>query len=321
MKKILFLILSLALFSGFGCKQTSDEYFQPVGQLRTDKNETIQASVNAYMEGATNGEYSFGSEMKYCSDQLYGYDDQYIYSNVSCSGYVAKNNGQLEMMNGSVVPTRLEYKQPNFQIEKFWQPMDGNLLKPTLQKIFPKKMYDAYIASFLSNKVDLPEEIIWLKVSLLPDLTISMPHSDSWASGGVLSVFDTEKTDNQSELFRFGRYLSDSAVDREYYITITKKENENSLPRLKNEDWIAMLENRAQDACPVSTTPTVEQIGKWKGVAYLYGGAKGCATRFSFMTDKYFVDVSKVYAIGKDDLTHTITPELNKIISSINEKK
>ena len=63
-------------------------------------------------------------------------------SRVHCSGFIIGNNNELEPGTAFSAPTRLEYKQPNFQMVNFKQPMDGALYTSTLQQLFPQSVYD-----------------------------------------------------------------------------------------------------------------------------------------------------------------------------------
>lgn len=107
----------------------------------TTGNSKLQANINSFMESQVT-EHALGKENYHCANYLYGYDEKYAYAWVLCQGFVSKPNGDLEQGTGFSGPTRLEYRQPNFQIVGFRQPGNGSLYDPGLRELFPKEFYD-----------------------------------------------------------------------------------------------------------------------------------------------------------------------------------
>jgi hypothetical protein len=58
-------------------------------------------------------------------------------------------------------------------------------------------------------------------------------------------------------------------------------------------------------------------VGTIQGVSYLSGGLKGCGTVFEFAGPHFSGQLYKNYPIGQDDLKHEITPDMKRIIESI----
>lgn len=114
--------------------QGSAAYAQPVGVLVTEPNSVLKANAESYMETATEGR---------CSSILYGYDDQYAYTWMYCGQYDGSvGEDPVHLLSATSVPTRLEYRQPNFDVIGFAEPKDGNLYSSTLKALFPKAMVD-----------------------------------------------------------------------------------------------------------------------------------------------------------------------------------
>ena len=90
---------------------------------------------------AQRSEDDLGKDNYHCSSLLYGYDEQYAYTWVYCSGYEGTGSGA-EPGTGFSVPTRLEYRQADGQVTGFKQPVDGAGYGNSLRKLFPKKIYD-----------------------------------------------------------------------------------------------------------------------------------------------------------------------------------
>jgi len=140
---VIILIALLVSFAIYYKSQTSTDHFtKPIGVLKVTKNEKLQSNINTFMESQAGD--SLGKDNYYCSNLLYGYDDKYAYAWVYCSGFVVKNNNELEQGTAFSIPTRLEYKLPNFQIINFKQPDDGTLYISTIRQLFPKSVYDLF---------------------------------------------------------------------------------------------------------------------------------------------------------------------------------
>lgn len=135
--------------------KNSDNFAKPIGILNTNQNEKLKSNINTFMELRVS-ENDLGKENYYCSNFLYGYDDKYSYAWVYCSGFEIKNNDVLEQGTAFSIPTRLEYRQPNFQVIDFKQPGDGSLYDSTLRQLFPKKFYDkGHLPNEEINKLDV----------------------------------------------------------------------------------------------------------------------------------------------------------------------
>ena len=134
-------LLIIVLVGYLSSLKVSSAYARPVGTLKIEQDAELQSNINIFMESDVD-DYTMGKENYHCSNILYGYDDQYGYAWVFCAGYIMKSQNELEIGTTFSIPTRLEYTQPNFEIIAFQQPGDGALYAPTLQKLFPKKMYD-----------------------------------------------------------------------------------------------------------------------------------------------------------------------------------
>ena len=50
------------------------------------------------------GQGYLGKQNYHCSNHLYGYDDKYAYAWVYCSGFMVKNNNELEEGTGFSIP-------------------------------------------------------------------------------------------------------------------------------------------------------------------------------------------------------------------------
>lgn len=133
--------------------ENSDNFAKSIGALNTEQK--LKSNINTFMESRVS-EYDLGKENYYCSNFLYGYDDKYAYAWVYCSGFEIKNNDVLEQGTAFSIPTRLEYRQPNFQVIDFKQPGDGSLYDSTLRQLFPKKFYDkGQLPNEEINKLDI----------------------------------------------------------------------------------------------------------------------------------------------------------------------
>ena len=135
--------------------KNSDDFAKPIENLNTDQNEKIKSNINTFMESQVS-ENDLRKENYYCSNFLYGYEDKYAYAWVYCSVFEIKNDNVLEEGYSFSIPTRLEYKQPNFQVIHSEQPGDGNLYDSTLRQLFPKKFYDkGHLPNDEVTKLDL----------------------------------------------------------------------------------------------------------------------------------------------------------------------
>jgi hypothetical protein len=92
---------------------------------------------------------------------LYGYDDRYAYAWVFCAGYTADEEFKPTMGTASSIPTRLEYTGSDYEIVSFEQPKDGSLYTPTLQKLFPKKVFA--LTSPSNEDVEVLEAKVFLR--------------------------------------------------------------------------------------------------------------------------------------------------------------
>lgn len=104
---------------------------------------------------------ALGKENYHWSNLLYGYDEKYAYAWVLCSGFIVKSSGELEPGTGFSIPTRLEYKQPDFQIVAYKHPEDGSFYDTTLRQLFPKKFYDLGRPS--NDEISELEKEVWDK--------------------------------------------------------------------------------------------------------------------------------------------------------------
>ncbi len=135
--------------------KNSDNFAKPIGTLNTEQNVKLKSNINTFIESRV-GEHDLGKENYYCSNFLYGRDDKYAYTWLYCSGFEIKNNDVLEQGTAFSIPTRLEYRQPNFQVIDSKQPGDGSLYDSTLRELFPKKFYDkGHLPNEEVNKLDL----------------------------------------------------------------------------------------------------------------------------------------------------------------------
>ena len=114
---------------------------QPRDVVHTEQNELLQSHINSFMESQV-GADDIGRDHYYCSNFFYGYDSRYAYAWVYCSGFVIEKGGVLKQGTAFSIPTRLEYRQPNFQVIGYKQPGDGDLYNPTLRKLFPPEIYE-----------------------------------------------------------------------------------------------------------------------------------------------------------------------------------
>lgn len=123
-------------------------------------NDKLKSNINTFMESQVS-QNALGKENYHCSNLLYGYDEKYAYAWVLCSGFIVKSSGELEQGTGFSSPTRLEYKQPDFQIIAYEQPKDGSFYDTTLQQLFPKKFYD--LAQPSNAEISELEKEVWDK--------------------------------------------------------------------------------------------------------------------------------------------------------------
>lgn len=89
------------------------------------------------------------------------YYEKYVYTWVLCSGFIVKSSGELEPGTGFSIPTRLEYKQPDFQIIAYKHPEDGSFYDTTLRQLFPKKIYD--LGRLSNDEISELEKEVWDK--------------------------------------------------------------------------------------------------------------------------------------------------------------
>ncbi len=146
MKKLLLILIILFLSIGIfviGYLKNLPQFAKPVGIVITAKNDRLQSNINTFMESQKTGN-ELGADNYHCANHIYGYDKQYAYAMVYCSGLVTKSNGKMEQGSAFSIPTRLEYKLPDFQIVSFKQQGDDNS-NPSLQQLFPKQLYDLAI--------------------------------------------------------------------------------------------------------------------------------------------------------------------------------
>ncbi len=188
------------------------------------------------------------------------------------------------------------------------------------------------ITSFLDMNAD-PE---WKTIDLQPNLSATIPFSPSWTIDKLpITQFNTVPENETGKIIEFGRYSADRFT-REYFIAINDKKSSTRLPNrqqvMTDTEILQALKKDAEEQCfgwnnsknnvlPIEwKAPTIEKVENHEGIAYLVGGARGCSTRFSFVTNNYIIDVANVYPIGEDNTQHDITPEMRKIIGSITEK-
>ncbi len=145
--------------------------------------------------------------------------------------------------------------------------------------------------------------------------TLSIPYSSAWSvARTTLSVFDTNATTGTVEI-SFGRPVTTGmSVIREYTLSQQPKisldlthRNNGSLATLK--DLLSCV-----DGYPAQR----KRIGTITGIAYHFGGAKGCSTGFLFNQGNHSYDLTHIPDIGKQP--SEITDEMERIITSVHEK-
>ena len=153
MKKLFTILILLLLIIGIftiSYLKNLSQFPKPVGKLVITNNEKLNVNINKFME-TQKSEYDLGKDNYHCVNHLYGYDEQYAYALVYCSGLVTKSNGKMEQGTAFSIPTRLAYKLPDFRIVSFEQQGNDNA-NPSLQQLFPKQLYDLAI-----KQTPLPE--------------------------------------------------------------------------------------------------------------------------------------------------------------------
>jgi len=156
---------------------------------------------------------------------------------------------------------------------------------------------------------------MWKKINLNKNISISIPQSPKWKINGKIlkPIYEERRENNEEASFSFGRFVSNGTYMLAEYILII----ENRTSSLKQ------IRFKAENQCPttIAKPPKFIKLNEIRGVSYLSGGAKGCTTVFTFMKEGNLISLRKKYDIGKDDLSHEITPEMRTIIKSIDIKK
>ncbi len=190
-----------------------------------------------------------------------------------------------------------------------------------------KKFGIENIDTIYKKMVKTTAQPVWTQVRTKSGISLEVPYSDKWAvADKPLQPIFLDNVEDQVESYRFGRFISGGTYMVHEYI-LDVKENDSDDRKLTLKD----LEENAKYECfpdlkddsgkPFYTPPKIIKVNMFEGVNYLIGGAKGCATIFDFILKDKIISLRKIYDIGKDDLTHFITPEMEHIISSITYDK
>lgn len=185
----------------------------------------------------------------------------------------------------------------------------------------PVERWDQGVTYEDQIKMDAPA--VWETVQIGTTL-VEVPYSSDWTvdKRKVLPLNQRGEVASSDVDIAFGRYVgAGTYFAREYALEVKHRlfqigesilddPSEGPLP---NEG----PEIRDPQGNLLTKPRTPVTIGDVKGVSYLSCGAKGCVTMFFGYRGQYTIMLRKLYPMGQDDFTHTITPEMERIIRSV----
>lgn len=175
----------------------------------------------------------------------------------------------------------------------------------------------AYQESTLPSRyINMQASADWINVKT-GDYTFRIPYSEQWTLDRMkLPPVASVSTPNDDQLaLSFGRYVSlGTFLIREYHLTVKGSDSADLIKSRTSNDCINAYDQHHRLLTP---PPQKVRIGDIQAVTYLSGGAKGCATIVDFKLRNKWYTLSKIYPMGADDLSHSITPEMKLILTGI----
>lgn len=166
---------------------------------------------------------------------------------------------------------------------------------------------------------------VWETVNM-GQVLIDIPYSSEWRVEGraVLPVNHRGEPGSSDVSIMFGKYVSvGTYFAREYLLEVKYKLIQVGDPILDDLDDGPRADEGPEIRDPQGNLLTAPAssvtVGDVKGMAYLSCGAKGCVTKFFGYREgsHYTIKLRKLYPMGQDDFSHTITPEMEHIIQSV----
>lgn len=148
-------------------------------------------------------------------------------------------------------------------------------------------------------------------------LSLRVPYSPAWTveRKPLLPVSPPEPGDTPGvSSLSFGRFIQRASMIREYALSFTRLED--------GDDPLARTENECPDLTDddgrlVTLPPATLTIGNVTAVSYLVGDAGSCSTNVDFALDGQVITLTKVPAVGEEDFSHAVTPEMRAIIEGV----
>lgn len=175
------------------------------------------------------------------------------------------------------------------------------------------------------DQIKMDASPIWETVNM-GQILIDIPYSPDWRVEGraVLPVNHRGEPGSSDVSILFGKYVgAGTYFAREYALEVKYKLMQVGDPILDDLDDGPRADEGPEIRDPegrLLTAPASPMtIGDVRGMAYLSCGAKGCVTKFFGHREgsRYTIKLRKLYPMGQDDFTHTITSDMQRIIQSV----
>ncbi len=202
----------------------------------------------------------------------------------------------------------------------------------SLKDAYPPQTTGFYISDAYSLPMDLWNKGVTyddqLKMSAAADwqpisnelLQLVVPFSKDWSVAGqaILPVNFYADHGSTDGALSFGRFVSNGTYfSREYTLTMSVVPFVDVAPPVEVPLQNECLEVRDASGTLLTLPPQEVTVGTTKGVSLLVGGTKGCSTVFRFARWRMQFELSKHYPMGQDDFSHQVTPDMERIIESL----